>query len=103
MVKLYADLVEAGRRSLDGANGVKKVPDKYIADVIKELEIRGYFDNIEENEPVEEVKTEEKPEDKNEEENKEDKPENNENEKPVETPIEDEKEDNKNENEEESV
>lgn len=77
MVKLYADLVEAGRRSLDGANGVKKVPDKYIADVIKELEIRGYFDNIEENEPVEEVKPEEKPED--------------------------EKEDNKNENEEESV
>lgn len=44
MVKIYADLVEAGLRSLDGADGVIQVPAKYLAGVIKELENRGYFE-----------------------------------------------------------
>lgn len=44
MVKIYADLVEAGERSLDGANGVPQVPAKYLEAVIAELEKRGYFD-----------------------------------------------------------
>lgn len=48
MVKIYADLVEAGERSLDGENGITKVPDRYLNQVIKELESRGYFDKIEE-------------------------------------------------------
>lgn len=43
MVKIYADLVEALKRSLDGCNGVTKVPDKYLSNVIKELTSRGYF------------------------------------------------------------
>lgn len=42
MVKIYADLVEAGERSLDGANGGKKVPDKYLDEVKEELIKRGY-------------------------------------------------------------
>ena len=42
MVKIYADLVEAGERSLDGANGIKKVPDKYLDEVKEELKKRGY-------------------------------------------------------------
>lgn len=46
MIKIYADLVIAGERSLDGANGIKKVPDKYLDDVIKELKNRGYFPEI---------------------------------------------------------
>lgn len=46
MVKIYADLVEAGERSLDGKNGIVKVPDKYLDDVIIELEKRGYFDKL---------------------------------------------------------
>ena len=40
MVKVYADLVEAGERSLDGANGVKKVPDKYLDEVKKNYKKR---------------------------------------------------------------
>lgn len=40
MVKIYADLVEAGERSLDGANGIKKVPDKYLDEVKEELKKR---------------------------------------------------------------
>lgn len=44
MVIIYADLVEAGERSLDGANGVPKVPAKYLNAVKAELETRGYFD-----------------------------------------------------------
>lgn len=43
MVNIYADLVEAGERSLDGANGVPKVPAKYLDAVRAELEERGYF------------------------------------------------------------
>jgi hypothetical protein len=43
MVEIYADLVEAGKRSLDGANGVPKVPAKYLDAVIAKLEKRGYF------------------------------------------------------------
>lgn len=43
MIHIYADLVIAGERSLDGVNGIKKVPDKYLNEVIKELEHRGYF------------------------------------------------------------
>lgn len=43
MIKIYADLVESGERSLNGENGVTKVPDKYLNQVIKELESRGYF------------------------------------------------------------
>ncbi|WP_394877775.1 CD1375 family protein [Clostridium paraputrificum] len=42
MVKVYADLVEAGERSLDGADGIKKVPDKYLDGVKEELKKRGY-------------------------------------------------------------
>lgn len=44
MVKIYADLVEANKRSLDGANGVKKVPEKYLEEVKAELQSRGYFE-----------------------------------------------------------
>lgn len=44
MVKIYADLVEAGERSLDGANGVPKVPARYLEAVKAELTKRGYFD-----------------------------------------------------------
>lgn len=44
MAKIYADLFEAGERSLDGANGIPKVPAKYLDAVIAELEKRGYFD-----------------------------------------------------------
>jgi len=43
MIKVYADLVEAGKRSLDGKDGIPKVPDKYLDGVIKELEQRGYI------------------------------------------------------------
>ena len=42
MVKIYADLVIAGERSLDGADGIKKVPDKYLEGVKEELRARGY-------------------------------------------------------------
>ncbi|MDU4728004.1 MULTISPECIES: CD1375 family protein [Clostridium] len=42
MVKVYADLVEAKERSLDGADGIKKVPDKYLDGVKEELKKRGY-------------------------------------------------------------
>ncbi len=42
MVKIYADLVEAGERSLDGEDGIKKVPDKYLEEVKEELRKRGY-------------------------------------------------------------
>ena len=42
MVKVYADLVEAGERSLDGADGIKKVPDRYLNQVKEELKKRGY-------------------------------------------------------------
>lgn len=42
MVKIYADLVEAGKRSLDGKDGITKVPDKYLNEVIEELKQRGY-------------------------------------------------------------
>lgn len=42
MVKVYADLVEAGERSLDGADGIKKVPDRYLSQVKEELKKRGY-------------------------------------------------------------
>ena len=41
MVKVYADLVEAGERSLDGADGIKKVPDRYL----EQLKKRGYDTN----------------------------------------------------------
>lgn len=44
MVKIYADLVIAGERSLDGANGIKPVPDRYLDAVISELKLRGYFE-----------------------------------------------------------
>ena len=40
MVSIYADLVESGLRSLDGANGIKQVPTKYLNDVKAELERR---------------------------------------------------------------
>lgn len=40
MVEVYADLVEAGQRSLDGKNGIKQVPDKYLKEVIEELKRR---------------------------------------------------------------
>ncbi len=43
MISIYADLVEAGKRSLDGADGIPKVPNKYLNDVKAELENRGYF------------------------------------------------------------
>lgn len=46
MIKIYADLVESGERSLNGENGVTKVPDKYLNQVIKELESRGYFKEV---------------------------------------------------------
>lgn len=42
MVEIYADLVEAKERSLDGADGIKKVPDKYLDRVKEELKKRGY-------------------------------------------------------------
>ena len=42
MIKIYADLVEAKERSLDGAGGIKKVPDKYLDGVKEELKKRGY-------------------------------------------------------------
>lgn len=42
MIKIYADLVEAQERSLDGADGIKKVPDKYLDGVKEELKKRGY-------------------------------------------------------------
>lgn len=42
MIKIYADLVEVKERSLDGANGIKKVPDKYLDGVKEELKKRGY-------------------------------------------------------------
>lgn len=42
MVEIYADLVEAKERSLDGADGIKKVPDKYLDGVKEELKKRGY-------------------------------------------------------------
>lgn len=45
MVKIYADLVEAGERSLDGADGIKKVPDRYLDQVKEELKKRGYDTN----------------------------------------------------------
>lgn len=41
MAEIYADLVEAGERSLDGENGIKKVPDKYINKVKEILHERG--------------------------------------------------------------
>lgn len=44
MVKIYADLVIAGERSLDGADGIKPVPDRYLDAVIAELNLRGYFE-----------------------------------------------------------
>ena len=40
MIEIYADLVEAGKRSLDGKNNISKVPDKYLNAVIDELEKR---------------------------------------------------------------
>lgn len=40
MIEIYADLVDAGERSLDGTNGIKKVPSIFIEDVKKELERR---------------------------------------------------------------
>lgn len=43
MIEIYADLVEAGKRSLDGKNNISKVPDKYSNAVIDELEKRNYF------------------------------------------------------------
>lgn len=43
MVKIYADLVEAGLRAIEDGQGVIKVPDKYLEDVIKELQARGYL------------------------------------------------------------
>lgn len=46
MVSIYADLVEAGQRSLDGKNSIIKVPDKYYDAVIEELAQRGYFNSI---------------------------------------------------------
>lgn len=42
MIKIYADLVEAKERSLDGADGIIKVPDKYLEGVKEELKKRGY-------------------------------------------------------------
>ena len=45
MVEIYADLVEAKERSLDGADGIKKVPDKYLDGVKEELKRRGYDQN----------------------------------------------------------
>ncbi|MBS6502582.1 MAG: hypothetical protein KH415_13335 [Clostridium sp.] len=45
MISIYADLVEAGKRSLDGANDIPQVPNKYKEAVITELESRGYFNN----------------------------------------------------------
>lgn len=41
MVKVYADLVEAGERSLNGEYGIKKVPDRYLQEVKEELKKRG--------------------------------------------------------------
>lgn len=41
MIEIYADLVQAQQRSLDGANGIKKVPFKYLESVILELKKRG--------------------------------------------------------------
>lgn len=43
MIEIYADLVEANQRSLDGANGIKQVPSKYLTSVISELKKRGYL------------------------------------------------------------
>ncbi|MGG7176190.1 CD1375 family protein [Clostridium paraputrificum] len=40
MVEIYADLVLAGVRSIDGLEGVKQVPDKYLELVIEELKRR---------------------------------------------------------------
>lgn len=51
--RLYADLVEAGLRSLDGAGGVTKVPTKYLEGTLAELTNRGYFKETEE--PKEEL------------------------------------------------
>lgn len=45
MVKLYADLVEAGKYTTDptkAVNGVKLVPASLREDVITELTLRGY-------------------------------------------------------------
>lgn len=54
MIKVYADLVVAGKRSLDGANGITKVPEKYLDDVIQELIKRGFIKEEVKEEPVEE-------------------------------------------------
>lgn len=45
MIEIYADLVEARERSLDGADGIKKVPDRYLEQVKEELKKRGYDTN----------------------------------------------------------
>lgn len=45
MVSIYADLVEAGERSLDGKDGIPKVPLKYLNAVIAELKKRSYLSN----------------------------------------------------------
>lgn len=43
MAEIYADLVEAGERSLDGENGIKQVPKKYLEETINILIDRGYM------------------------------------------------------------
>lgn len=43
MVKIYADLVEVGERSLSGEDGIKKVPDRYLEEVKEELIKRGHY------------------------------------------------------------
>ena len=46
MAEIYADLVQAGERSLDGDNGIKKVPDKYINKVKEILHERSFITSL---------------------------------------------------------
>lgn len=55
MVSIYADLVIAGKRSLDGADGIPKVPNSIIGKVIDELTARGYFDEVVEESPEDNI------------------------------------------------
>lgn len=47
MAEIYADLVQAGERSLDGENGIKQVPEKYLKETTDILIKRKFIEKPE--------------------------------------------------------
>ena len=47
MAEIYADLVQAGERSIDGENGIKQVPEKYLKETIDILVERKFIEKPE--------------------------------------------------------